>query len=59
MTREHSPTEAIREHQRLVDAKNNGGEDEPIPDDITITELAEDVVQGKRKLSQAQIIKIT
>lgn len=55
MTREQSPTEAIREHQRLVDARNNGGEDAQIPDDITITELAEDVVRGKRKLSQAQM----
>jgi len=54
MTREQSPTEAIREHQRLVDARNNG-EGEPIPDDITITELAEDVVRGKRKLSQSQM----
>src|SRR5215471_2100444 len=28
---------------------------EPIPDDISITELAEDVVRGKRKLSQPQM----
>ena len=55
MTREQSPTEAIREHQRLVDARNNGGENEPIPDDISITGLAEDVVRGKRKLSQSQM----
>ena len=28
---------------------------ETIPDDISITELAEDVVRGKRKLSQTQL----
>lgn len=28
---------------------------EVIPDDISITELAEDVVRGKRKLSQPQM----
>ena len=54
MTREQSPTEAIREHQRLVDAHNNG-DNERIPDDVPLTELAEDVVRGKRVLSQAQM----
>ena len=29
--------------------------DDTIPDDISITELAEQVVRGKRKLSQAQM----
>src|SRR5262249_3910921 len=54
MTREQSPTEAIREHQRLVDARNNG-DNERIPDDVPLTELAEDVVRGKRVLSQSQM----
>src|SRR6516165_7909716 len=30
-------------------------EPEPIPDDISMTELAEDVVRGKRKLSRPQM----
>src|SRR6516162_6292880 len=38
--------------QRFVDESNQV---DAIPDDISITELAEDVVRGKRKLSQPQL----
>ena len=38
--------------QRFVDESNQV---DAIPDDISITELAEDVVRGKRKLSQPQM----
>jgi hypothetical protein len=38
--------------QRFVDESNQV---DAIPDDVSITELAEDVVRGKRKLSQPQL----
>jgi hypothetical protein len=42
----------LEQQQRFVDESNQV---DPIPDDISITELAEDVVRGKRKLSQPQM----
>jgi len=42
----------LEQQQRFVDESNQVDE---IPDDISITELAEDVVRGKRKLSQPQM----
>jgi len=42
----------IEDQQRYVEERNKV---DPIPDDISITELAEDVVRGKRKLSQPQM----
>ena len=42
----------LEQQQRFVDESNQV---DAIPDDISITELAEDVVRGKRKLSQPQM----
>ena len=42
----------FEDQQRYVEEQNRV---DPIPDDISITELAEDVVRGKRKLSAAQL----
>ena len=42
----------FEDQQRYVEEQNKV---DPIPDDISITELAEDVVRGKRKLSAAQL----
>ena len=42
----------FEDQQRYVEERNKV---DPIPDDISITELAEDVVRGKRKLSQPQM----
>jgi len=42
----------LEQQQRFVDESNQV---DPIPDDISITELAEDVVRRKRKLSQPQM----
>ena len=42
----------FEDQQRYVDEQNRV---DPIPDDISITELAEDVVRGKRRLSQPQM----
>ena len=42
----------LEQQQRFVDESNQV---DPIPDDISITELAEDVVRGKRKRSQPQM----
>src|SRR5215472_18973582 len=42
----------LEQQQRFVDESDQV---DPIPDDISITELAEDVVRGKRKLSQPQM----
>ena len=42
----------FEDQQRYVEERNKV---DPIPDHISITELAEDVVRGKRKLSQPQM----
>ena len=42
----------LEQQQRFVDESNQV---DALPDDISITELAEDVVRGKRKLSQPQM----
>ena len=42
----------LEDQQRWVDQQNQV---DAIPDDISITELAEDVVRGKRRLSQPQM----
>ena len=42
----------FEDQQRYVEERNKV---DPIPDDISITELAEDVVRGKRRLSQPQM----
>ena len=38
-----------------IEAEQRQALSDPIPDDISITELAEDVVRGKRRLTQPQM----
>src|SRR5215472_16961641 len=42
----------LEQQQRFVDESDQV---DPSPDDISITELAEDVVRGKRRLTQPQM----